>query len=580
MDNSLDIKKESIITNLAKDKLNLFFIILILTLGIFLRFNDYNGVSYGSDDESTIPTGLLWFYPHTSYPGLSGVGEPALGNFFVGLGCMISGEDFSGVSQIRPMFYPGRSSLIGEALAKAEPYCFFPIYFFGILFLIAISLFALLTLPKYSATFIISFIAFSPFILSHSRWMHVDIILFFFVVSALLFLWLAYKSDKGGKKEILFFIISFVLFALAFSTKLPAAAHLLFAIFLILEKYKSEFLSTLKKSFEKLGLNSLIKPSEGDKLNTKTLIKILAYSLLSYLLVLLVTFEFNLKNIFATIQTYNSHGYNINAFGLTSKFYLGFIELLQKINIFDTIVFSFAFYIMIRILFKKNKTKFEKFALYSALYLILLCLLFQIVMMLRVFFIFAIGFFFLASLIFSNEEYSIFAVLRIKKVSLVFYALIIVYITFSFTSALNDSPYFSIKNPIFCYFKSEECLSAYSNSREVANLVKSDLNDNETFIGGGLMIYYYTRQDESLPLYIFNSNFNKQIGREPKIADYLQYYHPSNRTVRYVIIEPHEQESYGGEGGVLLKGYIPLKTLKIKDKDSAYLYDLFNLKKR
>lgn len=578
---SLEYQKESFWNKLKKDKLNLFFIILIITLGIFLRLNDYGEISYWGDDESTVPTGLLWFYPHTMYPGLSGVGEPALGNFFIGLGCMLSGEDFSGVSQIRPMFYPGRGELIGDALVKAEPYCFSAMYFFGIMFFVTISIFALVVLPKYSAVYVISFFAFWPWLLLMSRWIHVDIILFFFIILALFFLWLAYKSDKGKKKECLFFVISFIFFALAFSTKLPAAAYLVFIVFLILEKYKNETFFILKNIFEKIGIGSLIKPIDKSKLDFRPLVKILTYSLLSYLAVLFVTFEFSFKNIFLIIKTYNSHASNINAFGLNLRFYDGFMSFFQSISIFDTIIFLFAFYIFINILFKKNKTIFEKFITYSTLYLFLICLLFQIITeLLRVFLIFAFGMIFLASLIFSNENYSIFSVFKIKNQKAFFYTFISVYIIFSFIIALNSSPYFQPKNFISCYLQGKECSHVPYNAKKIAGLLSEGLNENETFISESNIIYYYTRQEESLPAYIFISNFQRQIGRMPKIEDYVNYYHPFNRTVRYFAVQVNDGESYGGDADILLKNYKPLKTLKIKNKDATYLYDLFKLEKK
>ena len=110
---------------------------------------------------TTIPTALLWFYPHSYYPGLAGQGEPALGNYLIGFGCTLSNEDFSKVTQIQPMFYPGRPALIGKEMVKAESYCHMPMYIFGILFLIVISILALMMLDKYSALYAISFYAFS-----------------------------------------------------------------------------------------------------------------------------------------------------------------------------------------------------------------------------------------------------------------------------------------------------------------------------------------------------------------------------------------------------------------------------------
>ena len=132
-------------TRFKHDKLFLLFLFIIMVLGLFVRLNDFSEVGYWNDDMTTLPTGLLAFYPHSFFPGLAGQGEPILGNLIIGAGCMLSGENFSAVSELKPMFYPGREELLGSQLVNAFPYCHIPMYLFGVLFFLAISLLSITT---------------------------------------------------------------------------------------------------------------------------------------------------------------------------------------------------------------------------------------------------------------------------------------------------------------------------------------------------------------------------------------------------------------------------------------------------
>src|SRR3989344_4856864 len=184
------------LSKLKEDKIFAITFLLIIFLGLFIRLYEYDQVGLWNDDVSTIPSGLLWFYPHSYFPGLSGHSEPPVGNILIGAGCMLSGEDFSKVSEIKPTFYPGREELIGQELVKAEGYCHFPIYLFGILFFIMIVILSFSLLERYSAVFVVSFFAFYPVLLSFSRWIHVDVILYFFAAAFLFFMWNFYNSEK------------------------------------------------------------------------------------------------------------------------------------------------------------------------------------------------------------------------------------------------------------------------------------------------------------------------------------------------------------------------------------------------
>src|SRR3989344_721333 len=171
------------LSKLKEDKIFAITFLLIIFLGLFIRLYEYDQVGLWNDDVSTIPSGLLWFYPHSYFPGLSGHSEPPVGNILIGAGCMLSGEDFSRVSEIKPTFYPGREELIGQQLIMAENYCHFPIYLFGILFFIMI------------------------------------VILYFFAACFLLFLWNFYVSEKNSRWEITNLLVAAVFVGLASATK-------------------------------------------------------------------------------------------------------------------------------------------------------------------------------------------------------------------------------------------------------------------------------------------------------------------------------------------------------------------------
>ncbi|MDI6737757.1 MAG: hypothetical protein QME12_04555, partial [Nanoarchaeota archaeon] len=121
-------------SEIRKDKILLSLFIIIILLGITVRFIYPTEPGLWNDDMSALPTAVLWFYPHDSYPGLSAMGEPALSNYIIGASCMLSGQDFSNVTRIRPVWFPDRAILLGEAISKSEDYCRIPMYVFGILF--------------------------------------------------------------------------------------------------------------------------------------------------------------------------------------------------------------------------------------------------------------------------------------------------------------------------------------------------------------------------------------------------------------------------------------------------------------
>src|SRR3989344_3804145 len=287
-----------------RDKLTFGLLILIIFLGIFIRLNDFSDVQYWNDDVATIPTSLLAYYDYPIYPGLSGPGEPIFGHMIIGSGCLLSKEDFSKVTEVKPMFYPGREMLIGKQLINAFPYCHVPMYIFGILFFVVISVLAINLLPKYSALFVISFYAFHQELLQLSRWIHVDIFGYFFVSLGLLFSWFFYKSEKNNS-EILYIILSSIFLGLSFAVKLPNSMFVLFFGFIILNKYKSETSQFIKTVGTKLNLE-VVKKIKHEPVSYLRLIKLLVLSIIGYFVSFLAPFYFNIGNVFDVINKYQS----------------------------------------------------------------------------------------------------------------------------------------------------------------------------------------------------------------------------------------------------------------------------------
>lgn len=415
------------------------------------------------------------------------------------------------------------------------------------------------------------------------RMINTNIFAYFFSILGLLLLWKAYVSTKTEKKELIFFALSSISFALAFSSKLPSAAYIILLAFLLLEKYKDETLSALNFIFESLDIRLLSRYKQT--LNLKPLIKIVLTSLLAFVSVLFVTFEFSFNNIFKVIQQYNAWFGEINTITFNPLLaYNAFLRFIYDITSFDMLIFFFSVYIFIKILFKKEKSKLEKFILYQVIFLILLSLTFRIVYSLqRTFAIFFFGLVLLMSLAFSNEEYSIIRLFKFNK-NIFFFGFMIIFISSSFYTVWSTSPYFDNgspnKNMVLCLLtqNEEECkVKVLYDTKTLANFLNPLLKEDETFLPTGF-INYYLRQEDDIIWYIFWQKFTTQFNREPTLEEYLKYYHPMNRTVRYVIVTPHSNNFPSLDYLGLI--YQPSYTIKIKGLDSAWIYDLQNLTKR
>jgi len=568
------------------EKLNnklLLFLLLIISLGIFLRLDDYSEVGYWNDDISTIPSGLLWFYPHSYFPGLSGVSEPPLGNMIIGAGCMLSREDFSKVSEIKPTFYPGREELIGRELVKAEGYCHFPIYLLGILFFIMIVILSLSLLERYSAVFAISFFAFYPVLLFFSRWIHVDVILYFFAATFLFFIWNFYSSEKFSRKEKINLLISAIFLGLASATKFSIGSFIFFGGFIILDKYKEEFLSLLKKILIilKLNLADKIKSVEDFK---KPLILLILFFII-FLAVFLIPFKFNPQNAYDTYERYTT--FTSPEF---AKAYFDFnlvrifnSALLSRANIIDTIIFLFSIIIFSRLLLIK-KDKREKFILYIVIFFLISAVIFsQALDIPRISLPYLIGVVFLMSLAFSNKNYSIFETFKINKKKVFFAIFMIIYLVYAFSIAYVSSPYFITSNPITCHFIREKCepgLTSYS-AKPVGNYLNEILKDDETFIGLEGVLFYYVRQEQSLQNFYFEQIVQQKTGRLPTAEEKIRYFHPSNQSVRYILLDANPISGRDYTDPLLIKlrdNFEPNHRIILNNKETVWIYDLEGLK--
>lgn len=590
MEEETNFSKKSIFNQLKKNKLLICFLITVLILGLYLRFDDYAIEGYGSDDMNTIPAAVFAYYPHDYFPGLVST-EPPLGNYIIGLGCMASGEDFSGVSNVKPLFFPDRSTYIGKAMKNAENYCWAPIYIFGILFILGIIIFAFSFFPDiYSATYFITFFIFFTAIIKASRTLKVDIILFTFVIFALIFLWKGYKTNKCLFKEKIYFLIAFAFLGLAGATKFPMGALIVFSFLLILEKYYKELLYFLQKGFEKIDIHIFKNKVDKSTINPQSLLINMVIAIISSSFFLMLFFNFSLKNLLDTyhyMTSLNWSGAQALGFSLPN-FFKWFGGLLAQLNIFDIFIFIFSIFIFIKIIFKKPKTKQEKFALYLIFLCVLLVTIFKsgILVLIVHTLPFMFGFFILMSLTFSDKKYSIFNTFKIKKKY--FLVFIIVYALISFLTLYFAPFHHAERNPLFCSLVnigSCKIVLQGNSVKPTSAYFESILNEDETFLPTGISNFYIRHNDDIL-WWMFYSSFQKQIGKEPRLEDYLKYYEPEGRRVRYIhtntVLETNPDSLTGIHADlyILKKNYKPYHVIKIYNRDAAYIYDLENLVKK
>jgi hypothetical protein len=554
-------------------------LLLILSLGIFLRLDNFAEEGFWNDDTSTIPTGLLFFYPHSEYPGLLTQGEPALGNYIIGKACMWSGEDFSNVTKVPKNFFVGRDLLLGQQMTDATAYCHLPMYFFGIIFLIFIVLFSLSIIGLRPTLFVASFFSFYQFLLTYSRWLHVDIIMYAFVAIGLFLLWLSYNKPKLGKRELVYTILAFIFFAFAFATKLPAALFFFFGIGMIIEKYFKESLYLLSVLLKKIEINLFKFKTEVENKNVKQLIKLIIFSSVAYLIALLLPFEYKLSNIFAVIQRYQETSASVGALGISSVFIDGLKSLFLRMNILDSILIVFGLIIFIKLLLREHKTKNEKFLLGLMFLYIIFMPFFKAFGLERVSFIFLIGFLFIMALVFSKTSY-------LKKGLVLKESLLIIFILFylgiSFYPIYSNSPYFFARNPLMCFGEKEICQPtselSLTSIKEIAIYINKHKVTNESYFSEDPTVYYYVNQGQSIEHYSFREQFRAQFGRVPTIYEYLEYLKPNGNAIRYLFLSKGKSED---ESFMDFKAkYEPNDKIFLGKYEIVWVYDIFNLKSR
>ncbi len=571
---------------LKKDKLLLGLIIIILILGVYVRLSNYNEEGLWGDDMANVPAGLLWFYPHSYFPALSSGNFP-LGNVVIGAGCMLSKQDFSGVSEVKPMFYPGREILIGEALTKGEWGCHLPMYLFGVIFFFLIAIFAFMILDRYSATFVTAFFAFHPYLLLMSRWIRGDIIFWTLLVASLIFLWKGYNAEKHTKKEILFFVLAFASLGLAHSAKETTPIFAVFALIIFLTKYSAELLYYLKNLLKTLELK-IAEKIDYSSVNLKAFHKIIVYSVISYIFFFLIAFKFNPKNVYDTYKMYQQFNGTMSEihFNIAGIFNY-FSSFFWRINILDSVLFAIALVIFFILVFKKGKTKLDRFLVYFSLLGIILSFFFMIMEIDRIAFPFLLLFIFFMGLALTKAASFISGLFKINQRT-IFFALMVVYVIFSFSLVLSSSPYFASFNKAACTMTMDKgkCNTLTSASlrslsaKSVAEQFGPKLLENETIYGADTMTFYYIKRSQVLTSWQFDVEFKRQVGRDPNIFDRVSYYRPYNESIRYLFVAPYIMDSLGPGTEDFKRKYVQNEVFKMKDFDVYYIYDLENLKER
>lgn len=513
---------------------------------------------------------MLWYYPHEIFPGITSQGEPPLGHMFLGLSCLLSGEDFSRVSEIVPMFYPGREDLIGREMVAAQNFCHFPIFAFGLLFAIIMSVLAFTMLSRYSAMFVTAFFAFNPFILNFSRYIHVDMILWFFLGMNLYLLYKFYRSQKYSGKEKIFLALSAISLGLAGATKLSFGVFIFFSMFIVAEKYLDEVKKILKQT-----LNFKFEIGET---NIKSLVILgIIFSILFWFFFLL-PFQLNPANVSAVYASYQGHSPGESGISFNPNIFSFIINsFLYEINILDGLLFLFSLFILVYLIFNK-KTKAEKFILYYVGMLVISAVLFKALhSFTRVALPYLFSLIFLMSLAFSERRYSILNFFKGKK-RFVFFGFMIIYIIYSLSIAIPSIPYFEYANPVVCKISKEPCnppLSPYA-ARDLGNLTNSIMEDNETFILQPPELFFYSRPEQGGVDWNFYVAFTQQVGREPTLTEKMELFRPNNRTVRYLIVDPLGGNKYQDEIDKINNVLEPNHKLILKKREIFWIYDIEN----
>lgn len=565
------------------NKIFVFLMLLIIVSGIFIRFSDYAMEGYDVDSQNILAGATYWFYPpYKQFPGMIDQ-QPPLGDMIIGLGCMASGEDFSGVREVTPLYFPNRAKLIGQACVNAEKYCFFPVYLFGAIFLLVIAIIALLMLDKTAAVFFTAFFAYSPLIIKWNRLIHIDSILWVFVGIGLVFLWSGYIAQQDSKKERIYFILAFSFLGLAGATKFTAGLYFIFAPLIFAEKYKREVKIYIGKLARVLSL-TLWRDLVNEKINIKAL-KTFILSISAMILCFLAPFKFNPKNFFAVYNAFTTMNRpGSGQIQLTWNFFKGMYYFIVNMNFFETIILAFSISILIIMLIKRNKDKLEKFIIYLLILQFITMTLFEEVVLgiggvfRAVPFMF--GFVLLMALAFSKRKnYSLVRLLNIRTKHV--YAILFIFVCFA-AITVYVAPAFQRPNSLVCLFNKETCETFQGmpgQAKASAAYLKDSLNEGEYFLYGDVdpTVYFYLQPEVAEDTWAMISHSTQTVGRRPYLNEYASYFEQIGKPLRYIllssIVSTEEREEFK-------KQYLPNHIVKYEGIDVAYVYDIKDLQPR
>jgi hypothetical protein len=477
-----------------------------------------------------------------------------VGHFLIGLGCISSGEDFSGAAGILQQFKPNLPGLIGEPAINAAPYCLLPLYLFGLIFFAGAALLCMSLLKGYSSVYSISVFAFLPLVLWYSRYVHVDIIYWAFVVLGLLFLWRGYSRSE---KEYLNFSLAAAMFALATAAKFMAGAFFLFLLFLYYEKKMFR-----KESTYDAGIKT---------------VKGLILFIIVFAAMFMAPFNFNPQNVFDVYNAHSSIYSEQTAITMNLNFLTSFKEFILYLNPFDFFILIYSIFIFLVLLFRKNKENNEKFIMYFVLFYLVIGILFgNLFGSLYLALPFYISLVLLMGLTFSDRDYSVFKKLKVKKEYFLWFMML--YIAFSFVSNAALSPNYMLNtNVLFNSFERSYTIFG-ENTLQLASFLKTTLKENETFYYPDVrqdILYFYLQRDFALAQFAFEQNFKNEVGRDPTISERVDIFNSNGIDIRYLIL--NKARVYKDEQmSNILRTCEPIEAIPIKadGKDVALIYDL------
>ncbi len=550
----------------TRQKDYIFWILLsiIIISGLYFRTTDYAQEGLKNDSPTFLAGGLLWFYPHNFYPGMMHY-QPPVGHFLAACGCMLSGEDFSGISQANPYFLPNLPYLIGKQYTAAENYCFLPIYIASILVFLGFAIFSMMLLGRKESLFAIAFIAYNPTILSMGRNIFTSVFIWLFSLYGLILLWKYYDSKKGSRKETIYSALTGAIFGIAFATQLTAAVFVLLTVFILLEKYKNNMNFT-----------------KGNAKIPVPMIKTLAIFITIFAIVTMIPYQMNPKNLTDIYTTYKAASPN----DANPKIGLGTINtfktFIPTMTIIDTLLLIYSIYILYMLFRKQDKSPKEKFIYYTVLLFITVTTLFTNTLGgIR-----AIPFFFtiplLIALTFSDKKYSILQKLKIKdnKRTHIVYIIIIIYIFLNIATLYPAKPYYFMRtNNLYCSISDSPHCSPipHPSDRQTTSELRKLLKDNETFYKPERYTgetYFYLRNKDYYNLWLLETYIQKEYQVKPNLYDIIRTFDFDNRKIQYIVLRPNTNNK---EEKQIIDSLTPFKTVTIKNIPVAYIYSVDQL---